>query len=220
MALHKFAFLRKATFWQCQCDCGNKHVARSHSLRNGVSRSCGCLSREVAAQRQFKHGGCGTRLYWAWQHMIGRCDDPQNIGYPYYGARGIKVSRSWHSFSNFRRDMGRRPRGMWLERVNNNGNYCKENCTWATPKDQNRNKRNIKLTLLRAIGLHNARLKGASISELAKLHPSLGYGHIWRVLKGTLWADAKEYGGPFNAWKIANLIGREYAQTKSKSIRA
>jgi hypothetical protein len=205
--LYKFAFMRKTTFWQCKCACGNFHVVATQPLRKGWSKSCGCLKRETAAKRQFKHGGCGSRLYWSWQHMIGRCHDPKSAGYLYYGARGIKVCKRWHNFANFRQDMGRRPRGKWLERVDNNGNYCKENCIWDTPKNQNRNKRNIKVTLLRAVSILNANSKGYSTSELARLHPDLGYNHIWNILKGRLWADAADYADPYNAWKLIELIG-------------
>ena len=93
-----------------------------------------------------KHGhgrkGKRTRTYQSWSHMIQRCTNPNYKYYYLYGGRGIIVCKRWMKFENFLEDMGEKPKGLSLDRKNNNKNYCKSNCRWATPKQQARNKRN------------------------------------------------------------------------------
>lgn len=136
--------IKKRAYWDCVCDCGGKLTPRSDALTSGKAMSCGCLQREAAAKTgaaSRKHGFKGTRVYRAWSHMKGRCNDVNDARYADYGGRGIKVCERWGAFENFLADMGEPAPGMTLERKNTNLGYSPENCVWATTLDQNRNRR-------------------------------------------------------------------------------
>lgn len=120
----------------CNCECGNQVISLSDQLTRGKAVSCGCF-RKFAG---FKHGMVNTREYTIWAGMVKRCTNPNNKKFHYYGGRGIKVSESWLSFENFYNDMGD-SNGLTIERVDNDGNYCKENCIWADMKVQSANRR-------------------------------------------------------------------------------
>jgi len=125
----------------CKCKCGKTKIIRSNNLNNGGKIGCGCL--------RIKHGHCKNNgmssVYGIWASMIQRCKNKNNNQYNYYGGRGIKVCQRWLKFENFLKDMGEKPKEKSLDRINNNGNYCKKNCRWATIEQQVSNKRNNKL---------------------------------------------------------------------------
>lgn len=124
--------------WYCKCECGKIVVAYGQDLKRGKVKSCGCLN----AERIRKHSMSRTGIYNIWKGIRSRCRNPTEKAYPHYGGRGISVDPAWESFDVFLRDMGNRPRGSWIERVDNSGNYCKVNCRWATPTVNGRNRRN------------------------------------------------------------------------------
>lgn len=126
--------------YSCLCDCGNIKVIDLASLKSGATRSCGCLHSETARNLKYKHGMTGGRPYRIWDNMVRRCKNKGASKYKNYGGRGISVSEEWKVFSNFWEDMKIGYSDyLTLDRINNDGNYCKENCRWATTKTQANN---------------------------------------------------------------------------------
>jgi len=127
--------------WLCQCDCGKTSIVYGQDLKRGKVISCGCWNDE----KRVKHGMSRTHVNGVWRQMLDRCRNPRNLSYADYGGRGISVCDRWLEFSNFIADMGDRPKGYTLERINNELGYSPDNCRWATYTDQLNNRRNSRL---------------------------------------------------------------------------
>jgi len=131
--------------WLCECKCGTKKPVFIHSLKRGSSRSCGCNRAQIMREQFCTHGMTGTQTYGTWEKTKNRCNNKNHDQYAHYGGRGISICERWSDFENFLSDMGERPDGMSLDRIDNNGNYEPGNCRWVTQKEQNRNKRNSRI---------------------------------------------------------------------------
>ena len=131
--------------WLCKCDCGNIKTIRGIDLRNGNTKSCGCLYKGAPTT----HGMSRTKEYEVWMSMKQRCYNKKKKDYKYYGERGIEVCDNWlNDFGQFIKDMGSRPSRLTLERISNDGNYEPSNrrfiitvCKWATQAEQISNRR-------------------------------------------------------------------------------
>lgn len=128
---------RKIYHVKCRCDCGTERDVDCTNLRQAQTKSCGCYDLELKTP----HGKTNTPIWTSWQHMMTRCANPNNEGFADYGGRGIKVCERWSDFRNFMADMGERPPGTSLDRIDVNGHYEPGNCRWATRYQQSANVR-------------------------------------------------------------------------------
>lgn len=171
---------KKRRRFLCKCDCGNKTVVLLDTLRTGHTKSCGCRRGEV-------HESSSTRQYRIWQGIKRRCYYKKGEDYPRYGGRGIKVCDRWkYSFSNFWNDMNDGyKQDLSLDRINNDGDYCKENCKWSTNTEQSRNRRgNI------FVSINGVKISFTELSEFFGIRTQKLYDRIfilnWDIKKAII----------------------------------
>lgn len=132
------------SIWLCKCECGNLKSIHGSSIKNGETKSCGCLQKEALRERSLTHGGtigrtC-SKTYNTYRGMKSRCYREKDTRFYSYGAKGIKVCDRWlESFENFLEDMGERPEGLTIERKDPTKNYEPSNCIWGDITEQNFN---------------------------------------------------------------------------------
>jgi hypothetical protein len=159
------ATLHGHSLWLCRCDCGVERTVLGTNLNRGLSTSCGCRRRDTL----LTHGHTvGARkkghspTYTSWVAMVDRCERSTNLSWKWYGGRGIRVCARWRSsFQNFLEDMGERPTGTSLDRIDGSKGYCPSNCRWATYKEQRNNPTNRPYVLFTKGHTKGGRPKGS-----------------------------------------------------------
>jgi hypothetical protein len=135
---------KRESYYRCVCDCGNEKTVRGSSLTRGDSTSCGCWRVEQGRKVGLKsavHKMLGTPTYETWRSMKRRCTNKNERAYKWYGAKGVTICEKWQTFEGFYADMGDRPEGKTLDRINPFGNYEPSNCRWADVATQIQNTR-------------------------------------------------------------------------------
>lgn len=180
----------------CKCKCGKIKNVREHNLIYGHTKSCGCLQRETLMKRNFSHKKSKTRLYDIYQGMKKRCKNKNATEFKAYGGRGIIVCKEWEdSFMAFYKwaMANGYTDTLTIDRIDNKGNYCPENCRWVSYKQQANNRaNNLKFELSN---------KTYSLQELAEKH-GLSYSCLWQRLK--------------KGWSLKDALDRPQRITKSK----
>lgn len=146
LVVKEFDHLEKnrGSYWKCQCDCGNKKIILRTDLLNHHTISCGCYAKENMQKRSYKHGLSNARIHRIWNGMKQRCSNPNCHNYKNYGGRGIQVCKEWQTFITFYDwaiNNGYNDQ-LSIERIDVNGNYEPDNCTWIPVSQQLSNKRN------------------------------------------------------------------------------
>ena len=128
--------------WRCKCICGrDDFLAKANLLKHGRIKSCGCKTKEIIRDARTTHGMTDTPTWKSWRSMIDRCYLPAHKSFKDYGGRGVTISDEWRDFETFLNDMGERPSGTTLDRIDGDLGYFKGNCRWSTAKEQANNRR-------------------------------------------------------------------------------
>lgn len=161
--------------WHCRCDCGTERAVDGGSLRTG--RSLGCIGCHPGRGNRRTHGGCKTRLYTIWTRMRGRCENPSDPAFPRYGGRGIGVCEAWADFAAFRAWAESAGYGddISIDRIDNDQGYAPGNCRWATPTEQNRNRRDN-----RRVNYRGESLLASELAERHGLPADVVKNRVWR----------------------------------------
>jgi len=168
----------------CRCDCGNEKLIYRYDITGGHTKSCGCFRNEQVVAAIQTHGHSKRRQrsgeYESWAGIIQRTTNEENSEYRNYGGRGIAVCERWKTFANFLDDMGIRPKGFSIERIDVNGNYEKANCVWANAKTQSRNKRDSIWLTIDGRTLHIKEWSEISGTKYDTIHHRVTHGNSAR----------------------------------------
>lgn len=155
--------------YECLCECGSVCKKRASYLRAGQTKSCGCKRSYLISKKATTHGQRSTGAYKSWNAMKQRCENPKNPAYKNYGAKGILFCKKWNEFVGFLDDMGERPVGTTLDRIDNSKGYFKENCRWATKVVQSRN-REITKKITTGVNITKSGKYEARVSYMGKYY--------------------------------------------------
>lgn len=171
----------RPAYWVCLCECGNKKEIYHSSLTGEQTRSCGCLRKKLVSKAKRTHGMSCSDEFRIWQGIIARVTRANHPSFPSYGGAGITISEEWrNSFESFYKDMGPRPtHDHQVDRIDGRGSYCKENCRWATRKEQ-----------------ANNRTSGHYVSYGGERHTIAEWADLFDVPYMTLWARISRYEWP------------------------
>lgn len=185
---------------KCRCCCGTEVLVTGGALVGGNSKSCGCGQRDAARKNLLRHGERYCPEYRVWLNMRDRCRNKNNDHYKYYGGRGIRVCVEWDNFVKFLHDMGRRPSPRhYIDRINNNKGYCKENCRWVTNRFNCRNKSNNRLLTHKGISA-----------------PMIAWAEFLGINKSTLWTRLDSGWSVERALSVRCMRGKTVSKITDK----
>ena len=166
----------RVSAWNCQCDCGKTLTSITSRLKNGNTKSCGCLFSDVIKVVSVTHGKARSPTYRSWSNMWARCTNKKLKEYKHYGGRGISVCDEWRDFAVFLSDMGEKPLNHSIDRIDNDKDYSPDNCKWSNQLEQTRNRR------------VTVQFDGQPLADIAE-QANVNYH--------TLYSRLRKYGTPF-----------------------
>ena len=178
--------------WICKCDCGNITVVPASALKSGNTRSCGCLHKKQLSARNMKHGLSGNPIYQTWKRMKARCYNKNEVGYKWYGARGIYIDKKWLNdpvaFFNWSIQNGWKS-GKCIDRIDNNGPYSPQNCRWVTNEINCQNRRDTQLIPQMAWFIRGIHIPGIVTYKMISEAFGVSYGVVANAILYRSWKN-------------------------------